>query len=62
LVEELWDTAKVIEHLGININNLRQLQYRRTIAWVKKEGKRVFYSADDVKAYRKVRESRKAVK
>ena len=62
MVEELWDTAKVIEHLGININNLRQLQYRKTIAWIKKEGKRVFYSVDDVKAYRKVRESRKAVK
>jgi predicted site-specific integrase-resolvase len=62
LVEELWDTAKVIEHLGININNLRQLQHRKTIAWVHKEGKRVFYSADAVKDYGKIRESRKTVK
>jgi hypothetical protein len=62
LVDELWDTKTVIEYLNITMNNLRQLQYRKTIAWIKKEGKAVFYRADEIKAYAKVRESRKAVK
>jgi len=62
LVEELWNSQQVIDHLEINFNNLRQLQYRKTIAWVKKEGKSVFYLADDVRAYKEKREARKTVK
>ena len=62
MVEELWTSQQVVEHLGITINNLRQLQYRKTIAWVKKEGKAVFYLADDVKAYKEKRENRKTLK
>jgi hypothetical protein len=62
VVEELWTSQQVVEHLGITINNLRQLQYRKTIAWVKKEGKAVFYLADDVKAYKEKRENRKTLK
>ena len=49
---ELWNCLQVIAHLGINLNNLRQLQHRGTIKWVEKVGKEVFYSADDVKAYK----------
>ena len=62
MVEELWTSQQVVEHLGITINNLRQLQYRKTIAWVKKEGKAVFYLADEVKAYKEKRENRKTLK
>ena len=62
MVEELWTSQQVVDHLQITINNLRQLQFRRTIAWVKKEGKTVFYLADDVRAYKEKREARKAVK
>jgi len=62
LVDELWNCAQVVEHLGININNLRQLQYRKTIKWVKREGKTVFYLADEIKTYKEKRESRKTVK
>ena len=62
MVEELWTSKQVIEHLEIEINNLRQLQFRKTLAWVKKEGKSVFYLADDVKAYKLKREVRKTVK
>jgi len=62
VVEELWTSQQVVEHLGITINNLRQLQYRKTIAWVKKEGKAVFYLADEVKAYKEKRENRKTLK
>jgi hypothetical protein len=62
VVEELWTSQQVVEHLSITINNLRQLQYRKTIAWVKKEGKTVFYLADEIKAYKEKREARKTVK
>ena len=62
MVDELWTTQQVIEHLEITINNLRQLQFRKTIAWVKKEGKSVFYRADEVKAYKEKRETRKTLK
>jgi len=41
------------------MNNLRQLQFRKTIAWVKREGKAVFYRADDVRAYKEKRQARK---
>jgi len=62
VVEELWTSQQVVDHLQITINNLRQLQFRKTIAWVKKEGKTVFYLADDVRTYKEKREARKAVK
>jgi len=58
VVDELWTTQQVIEHLEITMNNLRQLQFRKTIAWVKKEGKAVFYRADEVKAYKEKRNLR----
>ena len=56
--EELWTCTQVIEYLGIKLNNLRQIQHRGTIKWVKKVGKEVFYLADDVRAYRIKREER----
>ena len=62
MVDELWNCQQVIKHLEININNLRQLQYRKTIVWVKREGKSVFYLADDIRAYKIKREARKTVK
>lgn len=57
--EELWSSAQVIEHLKINLNNLRQIQSRGTIKWKKKVGKAVFYDATEVKAYQIKREARK---
>jgi len=59
VVGELWTSKQVVDHLEITINNLRQLQFRKTITWVKREGKTVFYLADDVKAYKEKREARK---
>jgi hypothetical protein len=56
--EELWSSKKTIEYLGVNLNNLRQMQYRGAIKWVKKIGKEVFYLADDVKAYKAKRDER----
>ncbi len=56
--EELWSSLQVIAHLEVNLNNLRQMQHRGAIRWVKKIGKEVFYLADDVRAYRKKRDDR----
>jgi hypothetical protein len=56
--EELWSSLQVIAHLEVNLNNLRQMQHRGAIKWVKKVGKEVFYLADDVRAYRKKRDNR----
>ena len=60
MVDELWTSEQVIKHLEITMNNLRQLQFRKTIAWVERKGKTVFYRADDVKAYKEKREARNA--
>ena len=57
--EELWSSLQVIEHLKINLNNLRQLQSRKTINWKKKIGKQVFYDAAEIRAYQIKREARK---
>lgn len=58
--QELWTTQQTVEHLEVTINNLRQLQFRKALNWVKKDGKSVFYRADDVKAYKEKREARNA--
>jgi hypothetical protein len=58
---ELWTTQQAVEHLEVTISNLRQLQFRKALNWVKKEGKSVFYDANDVRALKIKRESRKAV-
>jgi predicted site-specific integrase-resolvase len=60
LVEELWSSQQVADFLGITINNLRQIQHRGTIKWVKREWRSVYYNADDVRAYQAKREARKA--
>jgi hypothetical protein len=61
MVSELWDTKTVTEYLEINLNNLRQLQHRKTIRWVQKVGKAVFYPADEIRVYKELRDSRKKV-
>jgi hypothetical protein len=61
-VEELWTSQKVVEYLGITVNNLRQLQFRKSLTWVEKKGKSVFYRFEDVQAYKLKRESRKTLK
>lgn len=68
MVDELWTSKQIIDYLQITMNNLRQLQFRKTIVWVKKEGKNVFYRAEDVINYKeqkdeskKKRDARKAV-
>jgi hypothetical protein len=54
----LWNCQQVIEYLGINLNNLRQIQHRGSIKWVKKIGKEVYYLEADVLAYKIKRDER----
>jgi hypothetical protein len=56
--EELWSSKQVTEYLKVNLNNLRQMQHRGAIKWVKKVGRDVFYLADDVRAYKAKRDDR----
>lgn len=58
MVDELWTSQQVVDHLEITINNLRQMQFRKAITWVKKEGKTVFYLAEDVKAFKEKRDNK----
>jgi|FreactcultureFD7_1027221.scaffolds.fasta_scaffold04761_1 hypothetical protein len=56
--KELWSSKEVCDFMSINLNNLRQIQYRGAIKWVKKVGRDVFYLADDVRAYKAKRDDR----
>jgi phage antirepressor YoqD-like protein len=47
----LISAAETAEILGINMNNLRQIQHRKTIVWVQKVGRNVYYRREDVEAY-----------
>lgn len=51
MVEDLMSAAEVCERLNITINNLRQIQHRKTLTWVQKSGRNVFYRKEDVENY-----------
>jgi phage antirepressor YoqD-like protein len=60
MVEDgLISAAETAEILNINMNNLRQIQHRKTITWVEKSGRNVYYRREDVEAYLVKRNSRK---
>lgn len=56
--EDLVSAQEAAEMLGINMNNLRQIQHRKTIQWVQKSGRNVFYKREDILAYKTKRDSR----
>jgi phage antirepressor YoqD-like protein len=59
MVEEgLISAAETAEMLGITMNNLRQIQHRKTITWVEKSGRNVYYRRVDVEAYLAKRQAR----
>jgi phage antirepressor YoqD-like protein len=59
MVEEgLISAAETAEMLGITMNNLRQIQHRKTITWVEKLGRNVYYRRVDVEAYLAKRQAR----
>ena len=56
MVEEtVISAAEAAAILGVTLNNLRQLQNRKRIQWVKKVGKNVYYSLADIQAFRETR-------
>jgi predicted site-specific integrase-resolvase len=58
VVENLMSAAEVCERLGITLNNLRQIQHRKTLTWVQKSGRNVFYTREDVENYFSKRQER----
>jgi phage antirepressor YoqD-like protein len=54
----LISAKETADILGINMNNLRQIQHRKTIAWVEKSGRNVYYKREDVEAYKAKRDAR----
>ena len=58
MVDELMSAPEVCERLSITINNLRQIQHRKTLVWVDKRGRNVFYKREDVEAYFSKRQER----
>lgn len=56
--ENLLSAPEVTELLGITLNNLRQIQHRRTLTWVSKSGRNVYYRKEDVDAYKAKRLAR----
>jgi transposase len=57
--EELWATDEVAQFLNITINNLRQIQHRGQLEWKKRVWRSVYYSADEVRAFKELRENKK---
>ena len=51
MVDDLMSAAEVCERLNITINNLRQIQHRKSLTWVQKSGRNVFYTRTDVENY-----------
>lgn len=58
VTDGLISAAETAEILGITMNNLRQIQHRKTITWVEKLGRNVYYRREDVEAYKAKRDSR----
>lgn len=56
--EDLISAQEVAEILGIKMNNLRQIQHRKTLLWVHKSGRNVYYKREDVMAYKAKRDAR----
>lgn len=58
MVDDLMSASEVCERLGITLNNLRQIQHRKTLTWVQKSGRNVFYTKTDVENYFSKRQER----
>jgi phage antirepressor YoqD-like protein len=62
MVDEAYISAQeVANDLGITMNNLRQIQYRKSLVWVKKTGRNVYYDKTEVEAYKEKRTKRNAL-
>ena len=52
--------VETAQYLNITINNLRQIQHRGNLKWVRREGRKVFYNQEDVFTYGAKRLTRKS--
>lgn len=51
VTEGLISAPEAAQMLGITMNNLRQIQHRKTITWVEKSGRNVYYRKTDIDNY-----------
>jgi len=59
MVEEgLIPSTEVASLLGISMNNLRQIQHRKQLCWIKKVGRQVYYRREEVEAFRQKRQEK----
>jgi phage antirepressor YoqD-like protein len=58
VTDGLISAADTAQMLGITMNNLRQIQHRKTITWVEKSGRNVYYRKADVENYVAKRQAR----
>ncbi len=58
MTDGLISAAEAAQMLGITMNNLRQIQHRKTITWVEKSGRNVYYRKEDVENYVAKRQAR----
>jgi len=58
VTDGLISAAETAQMLGITMNNLRQIQHRKTITWVEKSGRNVYYRKADVESYVAKRQAR----
>jgi hypothetical protein len=58
VTDGLISAAEAAQTLGITMNNLRQIQHRKTITWVEKSGRNVYYRKEDVENYVAKRQAR----
>lgn len=56
--EEFISSIEAAQLLGISMNNLRQIQHRKQLCWVKKVGRQVYYRRDEVNAYKEKRQNK----
>lgn len=60
MVDEGWLSAEeTATYLGITLNNLRQIQFRKNLVYGRKEGRKVYYAKADVETYHAKRKARK---
>jgi phage antirepressor YoqD-like protein len=57
--DNLISAIEAAEMLGIKMNNLRQIQHRKSLVWVKKAGRNVYYQQEDVINYKAKRDARR---
>lgn len=60
MVEEEWlSSEETAAQLGVTLNHLRQLQFRKQLVWGKKQGRSVFYLKANVQEVAERRATRK---